>query len=79
MTFSKSLYVPPYKSSQATIWSPESKRSIMVDVAAIPDANACPEPPFSRSDIHSSKAFLVGFELLEYHNLYVHQDHLVHM
>ena len=35
-------------------------------VKAKPVAKAWPDPPFSRSAIHSSKAFLVGFALREY-------------
>lgn len=38
----------------------------MVDVAALPDANANPYLPFSRSAIQSSNAFRVGLPDREY-------------
>lgn len=60
------LFVPPYTSSQDTIWSPLLSKEAIVVVAPKPDAkvNAC--FPLSNAAKHSSSVFLVGFPDLPY-------------
>jgi hypothetical protein len=63
ITLVKSLYVPPYKSSAATILSPGLSIESIAVSAASPEAKARPYLPFSSAAIALSKAVLVGFLL----------------
>jgi hypothetical protein len=59
-TRSNTRNVPPYRSFIATMWLPESISSSSVLVVAMPDANAKPCVPLSRSAMQRSYAPRVG-------------------
>lgn len=63
---SRSVWVPPYKEAEATMWSPAPAKAVKHSVsAACPLAVATAPIPPSRLAIRSSKAATVGLEMRE--------------
>ncbi len=62
----KMRWVPPYTSSPATTWSPDSSRLSTVLIEPIPEENARPNSPPSSAARFASRSVRVGFPVREY-------------